>query len=253
MFELRRSPAVERFHAPASHLSRGSAQPARRRTLAVTSALLVVLVLISGCASARPGVAAQVGDSRVTLAAVDEATADLCTAFLEQIKQEGSTYPLKVLSTFVAGSLTREAIARQVARELDISMPASYQETVDAAEVAAEAIPKEVRASYLELSLAGPYADALMTEAGRLALEEEGAASDVVEDQAARGAQIFSDWVNDNTVEIDPRYSLAVVDGQVVPADTSVSLAIGPAALAGAAEQMDPAAAAQLPSAQRCN
>lgn len=244
---------MERFHAPGPHQARRSPRPTRRRMLGLTSALLVAVVLISGCASARPGVAAQVGDSRVTLAAVDEATADLCTAFLPQIKEEGATYPLKVLSTFVAGSLTREAIARQVSRELDIALPASYQETVDAAEAAAEAIPEEVRASYLELSQAGPYADAIMTEAGRLALEEEGSASEVVEDQAARGAQIFSDWVADNTVEIDPRYSLAVVDGQVVPADTSVSLAIGPTALAGAAEQMDPAAAAQLPSSQRCN
>lgn len=224
-----------------------------RRILSATCALLIAAGLVSGCASARPGVAAQVGDSRVTLASVDEATADLCTAFLEQIQQEGATYPLKVLSNFVAGSLTRQAIAREVSREYDIPLPASYQDVVDEQEAAAEAIPEDVRASYIKLSQAGPYADAIQTEAGRLALEEEGADSSVVEDQAARGAQIFAEWVEVNTVEIDPRYGLAVVDGQVTPADTSVSLAQSPAAVAGAAEQMDPAAAAQLPESQRCN
>lgn len=242
---------MERFHASARRS--GRTKPAVRRLWSITCALLVAAGLVSGCASARPGVAAQVGDSHVTLAAVDEATADLCTAFMPQIQEEGATYPLKVLSVFVAGSLTRQAIAQQVSRDYDVPVPASYQDAVDAAEAQAEEIPEEVRASYIKLSQAGPYADAIQAEVGRRALDEEGADSSVAEDQAARGAQIFADWVADNTVEIDPRYGLAIVDGQVIPTDTSVSLAQSTAAVAGAAEQMDPAAAAALPPSQRCN
>jgi hypothetical protein len=240
---------VERFRAT-------TPLPARRpsrRTVGLSSALLAVVVLASGCASARPGVAAQVGDTRVTVADVDQATSDLCVAFLPQIKEQGATYPLKVLSEAVVRALTSEAIARGVSRDFDIPLPSTFQDTIDAAEAQAEVVPEDVRGSYIEVAQANAYAAVIMTEAGRLALEDEGAPSDVPEEQAARGAQIFSDWVADNTVEIDPRYALDVVDGQVVPTDTSVSLAVGSAALAGAAEQMDPPLAAQLPSSQRCN
>jgi hypothetical protein len=240
---------VQRFQSTV----RRSGHASLRRIGSVSCALLVAAGLVSGCASARPGVAAQVGDSRVTLAAVDEATADLCTAFLPQIQEEGKTYPLKVLSVFVAGSLTRQAIARQVSREYDVPLPASYQEAVDAAEAEAEAKPEEVRASFIKLSQARPYAAAIQAEVGRRSLEAEGADASDAEAQAARGAKIFAEWVEDNTVEIDPRYGLAIIDGQVAPADTSVSLAQSPAALAGAAEEMDPAAAALLPASQRCN
>ncbi len=166
-----------------------------RRTSIRIVASLCVVGLLSGCASARPGVAAQVGTTRLTLADVNDATADLCTAFLPQFEESGATYPLKVLSGFVVGSLTRKEMAEQVAAEYDVEPSATYEEQVDAAETAAEEIPEEVRANYLELSSAGPYADSIMQEAGRSALEAEGDASDDPEVQTARGRQIFADWV----------------------------------------------------------
>jgi hypothetical protein len=223
-----------------------------RRALSFTLAVACA-ALLGGCASARPGVAAQVGSSRITLAEVDEASVNLCTAFLPQIETEGGTYPLKVLSGFVVASLTRQAMARQVASDYDLSTPATYDEQVAAAEAAAEQIAEDVRETYLELSVAGPYADAIMQEAGRAALAEDGVTEATPEEQLTRGQQVFADWVEDNEVEIDPRYSLQVVDGSVVAADTSTSVAVSPAALAGQADQMDPAAAAELPSSQRCN
>ncbi len=223
-----------------------------RRALQVAVALGCVLVVV-GCASARPGVAAQVGSSRITLAEVDAAALDLCTAFLPQIEAEGGTYPLKVLSGFVVGSLTRQSIAEQIAAARNIDVPPGYDEQVGAVEAAAEQIAAGVRDTYTELSVAGLYADAITQEAGRLALAEEGTADATPEDQVARGREVFAEWVADHTVEIDPRYQLAVVGGDVVTADTSVSVAVGPAALAGQAEQLDPAAAAALPSSQRCN
>lgn len=223
-----------------------------RRALSLVLAVACV-ALLGGCASARPGVAAQVGSSRITLAEVDEASVNLCKAFLPQIETEGGTYPLKVLSGFVVGSLTRQAIARQVADELGIKTPATYADQVAAVEAAAEQIAAEVRETYLELSIAGPYADAIMLEAGRQALADEGVAEAPPEEQLVRGQRVFAAWVEENQVEIDPRYSLQVVEGNVVAADTSTSVAVSPAALTGQAEQMDPAAAAQLPSSQRCN
>lgn len=223
-----------------------------RRALSLVLAVACA-ALLGGCASARPGVAAQVGSSRITLAEVDEASVNLCKAFLPQIETEGGTYPLKVLSGFVVGSLARQAIARQVASDYDISTPAAYEDQVAAAEAAAEQIAADVRETYLELSIAGPYADAIMQEAGRQALAEEGVTEAAPEEQVVRGQQVFAEWVEDNEVEIDPRYSLQVVDGNLVAADTSTSVAVSPAALAGQADQMDPAAASELPSSQRCN
>jgi hypothetical protein len=226
---------------------------ASRRTSSLVVATLCVVGLFSGCAGARPGVAAQVGTTRVTLATVDDATADLCSAFLPQFEESGATYPLNVLSGFVVGSLTRQAMAEQVAAEYGVEPSPTYDEQVAAAENAAEEIPEDLRANYLELSTAGPYADSIMQQAGRQALEEEGAASDDLEVQTARGREIFADWVDENTVVIDPRYGLAVIEGDLAPADTDVSVPVSPAALAGAAEQMDPALAAALPESQRCN
>jgi hypothetical protein len=230
---------------------RGPEQASRRLTVLV--GLLLAAGLLGGCASARPGVAAEVGSTRLTLADVDEATADICTAFLPQIKEQGATYPLKVLSNFVTGSLTRQAIARQVAEENDLLLPATYDEQMAEAEKAAEEIPSEVRETYLELAKAGPYADTIMLVAGRQALIDEGVPSSTQEEQAARGKEVFAAWVSEHTVEIDPRFGLEVVDGDVVPTDTSVAVPVSPAALAGAAEQMDQAVAAALPESQRCN
>lgn len=230
----------------------GGASGAARRALSLVLAVACA-ALLGGCASARPGVAAQVGSDRITLAEVDEASINLCTAFLPQIEAEGGTYPLKVLSGFVVGSLTRQAIARQVASEMGITTPDGYDDQVAAAEAAAEQIAADVRQTYLDLSVAGPYADAIMQEAGRQALADEGVTEASPEDQLARGQQVFAVWVEDNDVVIDPRYQLQVLGGNVVAAETSTSVAVSPAALAGQADQMDPAAAAQLPSSQRCN
>ncbi|MGL5823903.1 MAG: hypothetical protein ACRCYU_03550 [Nocardioides sp.] len=216
-------------------------------------AVLIVATVAAGCASARPGVAAQIGSVRVTLADVDEATANICTAFLPQIKDQNATYPLKVLSTFVVGSLTQQAIARQVADEYDLTLPADFEEQVASAEAAAEEVPAEVRDSYLELSKAGPYAVAIQQAAGRQALLAEGAAPASPDEEKAKGGEVFAKWVAEHAVAIDPRFGLEIADGEVVPADTSVAVPVSPAALAGAAEQMNQSVAAALPEPQRCN
>ncbi|MGL5810717.1 MAG: hypothetical protein ACRCYQ_12300 [Nocardioides sp.] len=217
-------------------------------------ALGVMVGLLTGCSGARPGIAVQAGDTRITVSEVTEATRNLCTAFKPQIKADGQTYPMKVLSSFVVNALAGRAVARQVADEYDIGLPTDYDDQIAEIEQASKQIDGRVRDTYVEMASAGPYAQAILFAAGRkkLAADGEDATEATEEALGEAGVSVFAEWAEENQVEIDPRYGVALIDGQFKPIDGSVSVAVSKIATDGQAEQMDPAAAAKLPAGQRC-
>ena len=59
-------------------------------------------------------------------------------------------------------------------------------------------------------------------------------------------------WPDANGIDLDPKYGIGLVDGQLAPADTNLSVAVSDKAKAGIAQSPDAAYVASLPSSQRC-
>ena len=92
------------------------------------------------------------------------------------------------------------------------------------------------------------FMQAVQAAVGEEVLGGEGEDSDF----EAAGAEEMQRWIDDNGVEFDPSLNTTIRDGQVAPADDSLSFAVSEGAKAGQEEQPNSALAAQLPDSQRC-
>jgi hypothetical protein len=86
---------------------------------------------------------------------------------------------------------------------------------------------------------------------GELLLGEEGGGQDY-DAQVARGRTEFERWISDHGVTFDPSLGIELVKGSVQSVDTGLSVAVGEAAVAGAAEEPDEGYARSLPDSHRC-
>ena len=71
-------------------------------------------------------------------------------------------------------------------------------------------------------------------------------------DAAAAGQKEFLAWLDDHDVRIDPRYGVAIEQGQPVVLDTGLSYSTSKTAKAADAQTPDTTYAGALPSTQRC-
>lgn len=222
----------------------------RRLSAAVIG--VAVLALLSGCGEIHPGAAVQVGEQRVNMSDVDDLSADVCKAFAPQFEQQQRIIPMRYVKQAVVQATTMRELARQIAEDRDVEEPASYREELGKVEEQAEQVPASVRDSFIEFQSASPYVSAILVQAGGEALQEEGQAQPSNEEAAARGATLLADYARDVGVDIDPRYGLELQDGEVVPTDRSVSLAVSDLATRASADEPDQEYAASLGDAQRC-
>lgn len=211
---------------------------------AVLSALL-----LSGCAgSASPGVAARVGDETISSSRISAATAHLCTALVP----EGQVVPMRAVSRFVVQVLALGSQAEQIAEEYGITPTAAYERDVAERTREAAAMPEEVREDYVEVTSTQAYVSDILDQVGRAQLAAEGFAEPTPDQVTQAGTDVFTVWPDVNGIEVDPKLGLELKDGQLVPSDTNLSLAVSDEAKAGLEAQPDAAYANSLPSSQRC-
>jgi hypothetical protein len=225
--------------------------PVRRRLRAAAIGV-ASLALLSGCGEIHPGAAVQVGEERVNMSEVDDMSADVCKAFAPQFAQQQQIIPMRYVKQAVVQATTMRELARQIAEDRDIVEPASYREELVKVEEQAEQVPASVRDAFIEFQSTSPYISAILLQAGGEALQEEGQAQPSNEEAAARGASLLADYAREVGVDIDPRYGLELQDGEIVPSDRTVSLAVGDLATRAAANEPDQEYAASLSSSQRC-
>lgn len=223
--------------------------------IAAGSALLVS-GLLTGCGIAgtnfQPGVAADVGGISITSDRVDAVASDYCLAIEDQLTADNQILPLSILRGGVVGQLALKAVAEQLADLYDVSTGVQYDQKIASLEQAVSTLPEGVREAVIEVEAAGTYIADIQLAIGTKVLMDQGAAEPTSEEAAAEAQQIFSEWIADNDVEIDPEYGVDFVDGVPVPTDTDVSFAAGETAKLGGADTPDAAYAAGLPAAQRC-
>ncbi len=211
------------------------------RTRSLVGLALASTVLMTGCSATggvsgwNPGVAARVADDTISLADVDETSAAYCEALLKN-PQNDQIIPGRFVQGRVVANLALRAAAEQFAEAEGITPDESYDQTVRQAESndSFAGLTDEEKDAVIAVDGAGYYVQAVQQAAG--------------ED----GEQQFVAWLGEHQPELDPRYGIAIEDGQVVSADTSVSVAVSDTAEQASASEPDPASAAGLPASQRC-
>jgi hypothetical protein len=210
-------------------------------------------LLLSGCGSATPGVAVNVGDEQISTSRVDEASANMCVALHDQFESQGSTVPMGFVRQGVVQLLTLRSEADQIAEEYGVEAGSTYGNDVSQREITARSMPEEVRADYVELTSANAYARDVLEQVGRIRLEEQGVEDPTVDQITQAGVDVFNVWPDANGVDIDPRYGLENDDGTLKPVDTNLSVAVSDVAKSGLELKPDVAYAETLPTTHRCS
>lgn len=208
-------------------------------------------LLLSGCAgSATPGVAVTVGEETISTSRINEATSNLCVALGDRF--EGQSVPLSVIRQGVVQLLALGSQAEQIADDYGLRPGATYRSGVAEQTRLAAEMPAEVRDDFVEVLSTQALASDIRDQVGRIELADQGFAEPTDEDVLAAGTDVFATWPDRVGIEVDPKYGVALVDGQLAPVDTNLSFAVSDLAKAGIATEPDPAYAAELPSSQRC-
>ncbi len=224
-----------------------------RRHLVAAVATVSVGAMLSGCAgSASPGVAADVDGEQITVSQVDRATAAICTSIEPDLRGAGNVAALGKVRQFVVSLLAASSQARQLAASYDVKPGNEYARQVGQLTETANAFPEDSRAGYVEVMSAESLINAVVDAVGRASLTEDGIAQPTVDQIAQRGQDLFLSWPDSHPIDIDPRYGLAVQGGQIMPADTNLSVAVSDAAKSGLDSEPDPAYARSLPRGHRC-
>ena len=220
------------------------------KTRLMTAATMGVAgLLLTGCGSATPGVAVQVGDEQLTTEEIDTATSHYCTSVSDQLE---APVAMSFVRQYVVQLLTLRSQTEQIADEYGVTAGSTYQNDVAQQQGTARSMPEEVRADYIRLTSTPAFAQDVVDQIGTIVLDEQGVTDPTTEQVTQAGLDVFNQWPDANGVDIDPRYGLANVDGVLTPVDTNPSVAVGETAKSGLAETPDPEFARTLPTTHRC-
>jgi hypothetical protein len=220
------------------------------KTRLMTAATMGVAgLLLTGCGSAAPGIAAKVGDRTISNRTIDTATEHYCTSVSDQLE---SPVPMSFVRQYVVQLLTLRAQVDQVADEYGVTAGSTYRNDVAQRQGTAATLPEDVRQDYITLTSTQAYAQDVVDQVGAKVLEDRGVADPTSDQITEAGIDVLNQWPDANGIEIDPRYGLESVDGVLKPVDTNTSVAVGETAKAGLATEPDTALAKTLPLNHRC-
>lgn len=217
--------------------------------LMTAATISVAGLLLTGCGSAAPGIAATVGDETLTVRDIDTATAHYCTSVGDQLE---SPVPMSFVRQYVVQLLTLRSQADQVAEDYGVTAGSTYENDVAQRQGTAGTMPEEVREDYVTLTSTPAYAQDIVDQVGAIVLEDQGIADPTTDQVTQAGLDVFNQWPDANGIDIDPRYGLTNVDGVLKPVDTNTSVAVSDTAKAGLADTPDPEFATTLPATHRC-
>lgn len=186
-----------------------------------TTALSVVLLaggtLLSACGVSderpRPGVAAQVGDEKITTDTVDDTTDDVCA----YSKDQGyDPVPRSFEQQQLVNALITRSAVQQVMEERDLTFDDNedYAAAVKGLQAQVdEQLPDEFQDVIGALSLDALETDYGYTVIGASRLDEDGVDKSL--DSKELGQATVAEWLADHDVTINPIYELTVDDGVV--------------------------------------
>lgn len=226
------------------------------RSAVCWAAVPLLLAGLSGCGVAgtdfHPGVAAQVGDDTVSVSEVDSVASSYCSAIVGQLQGNNQVLPLRYLRGGIAGQLALVAGARQFADENSVDAGRQYDQKVAELESAVSQLPEDQQDAVIKVEGSTTYISGVEMAVGKKLLKEQGTSKPQPSDATAAGEKAFGDWLDGQDVSIDPQFGVEIKDAKAVPADTSVSYALGDTASKGNAQSPDQSYAAALPASHRC-
>lgn len=217
--------------------------------LRVGGVAVVAMLLLTGCAGLRPGTAVQVGDEQITADEIDDVTTQFCAALEEPLNQQAQTIPHGYFRGGIAGVLALREVAEQVAADYGVEADTDeYRQQLADLRSQAGSLPQSQQEAVIAVESGPFYVEAIRAAVGEELLDGEGEESEF----ETAGEEEMQRWIDDNGVEFDPALNTTIRDGQVAPADGSLSFAVSEGAKAGLEEQPNSALAATLPDSQRC-
>ena len=176
-------------------------------------------------------------------------TTQFCAAIDEPLDQQAQSIPNGYFRGGIAGVLALREVAEQVAADYDVEADSdAYRQQLADLENQVGSLPEAQQEAVIAVESSPFYVQAVQTAVG-----EEIAGSDADESEIeAAGSEEIQAWIDDHGVEFDPALNTTIRDGQVAPADGSLSFAVSEGAKAGLEEQPNSALAAELPESQRC-
>ena len=165
-----------------------------RNTLVAVLALTTA-GLLSGCAGAQPGVAAQVGDETIQVSDVNRLSDGYCAAYERQLEGDGTVLPMEVVTSNVVQTLTMTAVARQLAEEHGVEPSTTYQQNLANLEQAGDALADDAGEAKVTIESGLAYVNDILEQVGRKTLAEDGVTDPTVEDAdgARQGAAVDLD------------------------------------------------------------
>ncbi|MCB0909307.1 MAG: SurA N-terminal domain-containing protein [Nocardioidaceae bacterium] len=227
----------------------------RLRSLVVVAAASTML--LSGCAGTHLGVAAEVGDSTITMQTVDDTASDFCTGVRPQLGTGGNPAVASMgkLRTYVVQQLVARKLTDLIAADYGITPSSDYRTAVRSAELSASALPEDKRAGYAELQTTGNYVTDVIGAAATAELAKAGNANPSQDEVGKAFSALIDKYLNETDITIDPRFGLS---SDLQAADNSVSFAVSSLAKQGLKAANDQAGtedttyANALPASLRC-
>lgn len=226
-------------------------------------AVALSAAVLSGCSVAgtdfHPGVAAQVGDTRVTSDEVDRVATATCDAFGPQLVQDNQVVPMRYLKSSVLQAMTLEGAAREFGRDQGVVPSEQYTSEVSAARTSNADLPPDQLAAVVLLrtnntlvtDIAGQVGAEIAADSAPDAVD--GSTPAPASDEAQKlGLAAFGTWLSDHDVTVDPQYDVEITAAGPKAKDTSVAYAVSELSTDGSLEQPDLADTMKLPALQRC-
>ncbi|MGZ4447475.1 MAG: hypothetical protein ACXVWZ_10500 [Nocardioides sp.] len=227
----------------------------KSRQLGLAAASLLFVGTLSGCGVAgtdfHPGVAAHVGDDTISVDRVDSLVGLFCSA-IESQQPVGTKYRGTDVRGGLVGLLTMKSAAEQIAADHGVGPGPEYSQTVAQLRDSVASLPKDEQAAVVEIQSASTYVRGVEQAVGTEALAASGNAKPTQDQALKAGNQVFATWFDQHQVQIDPQFGVTIKDGAPAADDTSLSLAVGADARAGAAPSADPSYVAGLPASHTC-
>lgn len=206
-------------------------------------------LLLSACGATAPGVAATVEGDRITDEQVDDFARVLCALGSVQGTESGSASKDARFASLQI--LLSNQLAGDVA-DLDAVPRGEVSAILQGMVAARDTVPEELRETFDDVAAEYARSQSAVIDLGRESLHKSGQQGEVPDDAAyAEGTRLLAEYAKDADIEIDPRFG-ELVDGELRPADGSLSVPVSELAVQGAAEQPGEALVSLLPASQKC-
>lgn len=219
-------------------------RPRARRWVAAVG--LSSALVLTGCAGPAPGVAAQVGEDRITLDEVDAFAQVLCA--LDTGAQQSS--PTRAARVGALEILLSNELAFDLAEGVDVDQ-AAVNQALDSLGASRQVVPEDLVGTFDQVAGDFARAQASVLAVGREASVEAGESQP--SDQLAfnTGERLRQEYAEAADIEVDARFG-EFVDGQLLPTEGSLSVPVSDLAVQTTAQQPTADLTELLPESQIC-